>query len=157
MGLTEVVDLWPTKLMQKTLANCSEPNQGLLQLARSWDKNKRNLTTDYYDNNPFELNSPSTNWLRDEVNASVVEYLELIKINYSVDWQIHGWFNINRFGDYHDPHNHPHSYLSGTYYLKMPPNEKAKKQRRDVRPNRITFYDPRTSFNMFSIKKVLLK
>ena len=69
-----------------------------------------------------------------------------------MNWQIHAWANINRAGDYHDPHNHPHAYLSGTYYLKMPGEGAKKRQRSDVRPNAITFYDPRTGFNMSSIR-----
>ena len=148
----EILDLWPTKLVKKRLQGFEEPNRELLKLVREWDKANRNLTTDYRDNNPFEIDSPATNWLRGEVNQTVIEYLQAIAIDFPVDWQIHGWTNINRSGDYHDPHNHPHCYLSGTYYVKMPQAGGAKRQRSDVRPNRITFYDPRTGFNMQSIR-----
>jgi uncharacterized protein (TIGR02466 family) len=148
----ELLDLWPTKLLKKRVDGFEEPNRELLKLARDWDKANRNLTTDYRDNNPFEIDSPPTNWLRSEVNLAVIDYLKAIGIAFPVDWQIHGWVNINRTGDYHDPHNHPHCYLSGTYYVKMPPSVPAKRQRSDVRPNRITFYDPRTTFNMLSIR-----
>ena len=54
-------------------------------------------------------------------------------------------------GDYHDLHNHPHSYLSGTYYVKIPRLAEAGR-RKDLRPNRITFYDPRPGINMGSIR-----
>ena len=50
---------------------------------------------------------------------------------------------INSKGDYHDAHNHPRSYLSGTYYLKVPSTQKNITNRSDVRPNYITFYYPR--------------
>ena len=90
--------------------------------------------------------------MRAQVNDLIIEYFKTIKLNFSVDWQIHGWFSINRHGDYHDPHNHPHSYLSGTYYLQIPKDKERKGQREDVRPNRITFYDPRHGFNMGSIR-----
>jgi len=149
----ELLDLWPTKLVKKRLRGFEEPNRELLKMVRDWDKANRNLTTDYRDNNPFEVDSPATNWLRAEVNQAVIDYLQAIGIDFPVDWQIHGWTNINRAGDYHDPHNHPHCYLSGTYYVKMPGAAAAKRQRTDVRPNRITFYDPRTGFNMLSIRK----
>ena len=148
----EILDLWPTKLVRKNLINVDENNHELLKLIREWEKANKNLTTNYRENNPFELDTPATNWLRSEVNQTIIEYLQSIGINFPIDWQIHGWANINRNGDYHDPHNHPHCYLSGSYYVKMPKTLSARRQRSDVRPNQITFYDPRTPFNMQSIK-----
>ena len=142
----EILNLWPTKLVRKNLINAEEGNRELLKLIREWEKANKNLTTNYQENNPFELDTPATNWLRNEVNQTIIEYLQAIGINFPVDWQIHGWANINRNGDYHDPHNHPHCYLSGSYYVKMPKTLLARRQRSDVRPNQITFYDPRTPF-----------
>jgi uncharacterized protein (TIGR02466 family) len=147
----EILDLWPTKLVKKTLLDFDEPNRELLELVREWDRSSKDLTTDYRHNNPFEIDAPATNWLREQVNQAVVEYLQAIGIDFPVDWQIHGWANLNRSGDYHDPHNHPHCYLSGTYYVKVPSKGAKRRQRADVRPNRITFYDPRSGFNMQSI------
>ena len=54
---------------------------------------------------------------------------------------MHG--QINSKGDYHDAHNHLQSYLSGTYYLKVPSTQKNITNRSDVCPNHITFYYPR--------------
>ena len=150
--MLEILNLWPTKLAKKILLNCEEKNNQLLQLIDNWAQHNVSLTTDYRDHNPFEVDTPTTNWLRDEVNLAIVEYLETIDINYAVNWVIHGWANLNRHGDYHDPHNHPQSYLSGTYYVKVPVGSTASHQRVDARPNCITFYDPRTGFNMQSIK-----
>ncbi|MBM09155.1 MAG: hypothetical protein CMF69_06210 [Magnetovibrio sp.] len=149
---TEILDLWPTKLVKKKLENAEEANSELIKLIREWEKTNKSLTTDYRENNPFELDTPATNWLRSEVNQTIIEYLKAIGINFSVDWQIHGWANVNRTGDYHDPHNHPHCYLSGTYYVRIPKLPSTRRQRSDVRPNHITFYDPRTPFNMQSIQ-----
>ena len=95
----------------------------------------------YQQNNLLNLNQPCTNWLRSNINDAVVNYFKSTLINYAIDWQIHAWPNINRLGDYHDPHNHPHSYLSGTYYLKIPSNPEIGR-RPDNRPNHITLYDP---------------
>jgi len=148
----EILDLWPTKFVKQTLSGFEEPNRGLLKLVREWDRARKDLTTDYHDNNPFEVDSPATNWLRDNINQTVIEYLKSINIDVPLNWQIHGWANLNRTGDYHDPHNHPHCYLSGTYYVKVPPADPKRRQRSDVRPNCITFYDPRSAFNMQSIK-----
>jgi len=146
-----IVDLWPTKLLRRRLADCEEPNRALLKLVRDMDKANKNLTTDYRDNNLLNLDDPATNWLREGVNASIIQYLKTIGIGYGVDWQIHAWANINRLGDYHDSHNHPHCYLSGTYYVKVPTTRDAG-SRKDLRPNHITFYDPRAGVNMLAIK-----
>lgn len=150
--MSEIFDLWPTKLVRQMLDDADTNNPELLKLIREWDRNKKNLTTDYRDNNPFNIDRPATNWLRGAVNQATIDYLQAIGINYPVNWQIHGWANVNRHGDYHDPHNHPHCYLSGTYYVKIPTSASTKRQRSDVRPNVISFYDPRPGFNMGSIK-----
>ena len=116
------------------------------------EKTDRNVTTNYTENNILNIDHPGTNWLRDSLNKAVISYMAALAIDYTVDWQIHSWPNINRLGDYHDPHNHPHSYLSGTYYLKVP-NTKEIGSRKDSRPNHITLYDPRPGINMNSISK----
>jgi len=98
------------------------------------------------------MDHPAVNWLRESVNATVIEYLSHLGIDYPVNWTITGWPNVNRFGDYHDSHNHPWSYLSGTYYVKMPATQETLQSRSDVRPGCITLYDPRPGVNMLAIK-----
>jgi uncharacterized protein (TIGR02466 family) len=73
-------------------------------------------------------------------------------MDYGLDWSLQGWANINRLGDYHDPHNHPHSYLSGTYYVATPDQAGSVATRPDARPGRISFYDPRGAANMTAIR-----
>ncbi len=148
-----VRDLWPTKFYERQIDSFEEPNRALLKLVRDLDKSNKNITVEYRDNNILNLDHPGANWLRQEVNRSVIEYLQTIGIDYAVNWQIHAWANINRKGDYHDAHNHPHSYLSGTYYLKVPSPATVGRNRSDVRPGHITFYDPRPGINMISINK----
>lgn len=148
----EILDLWPTKIVRQLVDGAETNNPELLKLIRDWDRSKKNLTTDYRDNNPFNVGSSATNWLRAAVNQAMIGYLQAIGIGYPLNWQIHGWANVNRNGDYHDPHNHPHSYLSGTYYVKIPGTTGSGRQRSDLRPNSITLYDPRTGINMGSIK-----
>ncbi len=150
--MTEFLDLFPTKMVRAELDDFEAPTQDLIKLIREMEKANKGLTTDYRENNPLEYDREGPNWLRAQINQTVIAYLQSIGIDYSVNWQIHAWANINRAGDYHDPHNHPHAYLSGTYYLKMPGEGAKKRQRSDVRPNAITFYDPRTGFNMSSIR-----
>ncbi len=150
--MAEFLDLFPTKLVRAELEDFEAPTRDLIKLVREMEKANKGLTTDYRENNPLEYDREGPNWLRAQINQTVIAYLKEIGIDYAVNWQIHAWANINRTGDYHDPHNHPHAYLSGTYYLKMPGEGPKKRQRSDVRPNAITFYDPRTGFNMSSIK-----
>ena len=148
----DIIDLWPTKILQRYLKNFEKPNSLLLKLLNEMNKENKNISTDYRENNLLNLDHPGTNWLRDSVNDAVIDYLKSASIDYSVDWQIHSWANINRLGDYHDPHNHPHSYLSGAYYLKVPSSIEIG-SREDTRPNCISLYDPRPGINMGSIKK----
>ena len=103
-----IVDLWPTRILRRNLPDFEAPNRGLLKPIRDMEKTNHKLTTDYRDNNLLNLNHLGANWLRGEVNNSVIYYLQSIGIDYPVDWQIHAWANVNRMGDYHDLHNHPH-------------------------------------------------
>lgn len=150
--MTEFLDLFPTKFVRRSLPDFEEPTRDLVKLVREMEKSNKSLTTDYRENNPLEYDRLGPNWLRQQINDTVIAYLREIGIDYGVNWQIHAWANINRHGDYHDPHNHPHAYLSGTYYLKMPPASGKHRQRSDLRPNHISFYDPRPGFNMTSIR-----
>jgi len=50
------------------------------------------------------------------------------------------------YGDHHAPHTHPRSYLSGTYYLRMP--APAASDDPLAKPGCISFYDPRNGANM---------
>jgi uncharacterized protein (TIGR02466 family) len=151
--MTEFIDLFPTKFVKRALPDFEGPNRDLIKHVREMEKANKSLTTDYRENNPLEYDREGPNWLRAQINDTVIQYLKNAGIDYPVNWQIHAWANVNRMGDYHDPHNHPHAYLSGTYYLKMPTDAPKKRHRADVRPNHISFYDPRTGFNMTSIKR----
>ena len=147
-----IIDLWPTKLYRRHLPDFQEPTEALVKLVRDMERLNRNLTTDYLAPDFFNLDEPAVGWLRDHVNAAVIDYLRAIGIDYDVKWTIQGWPNVNRLGDYHDAHNHPGSYLSGTYYLKIPEGRETTRNRADLRPSHITFYDPRPGVNMTAIK-----
>ena len=146
------VELWPTTFVQRRLADCEAPNQELLELVRDMERENRDLTTDYRTPDLFNRDHPAVDWLRAGVNDTVVGYLRHIGIDYPIDWHIHGWPSVNRFGDYHDAHNHPRAYLSGTYYVTIPKSREKLKTRGDLRPGCITFYDPRPGVNMTAIK-----
>ncbi|MFQ5784954.1 MAG: TIGR02466 family protein [Alphaproteobacteria bacterium] len=146
------VDLWPITMIQRRPPGHEGPTRELLSLVRELERANRNLTTDYRAPDLFNTDHPGVNWLRAQVNDTTIAYLRRLGIDYPVNWLIQGWPNVNRFGDYHDAHNHPRAYLSGTYYVKVPVAREKLKNRNDLRPGCITFYDPRPGINMTAIK-----
>lgn len=148
-----MVQLWPTHLMQRQLPGHEQPNELLKLLIQRMDTEQENLTTDYLSGGFLQLEHPATQWLLKCVNKTVVDYLHHLGQRYQSQWQVQSWPNVNRFGDYHDVHNHPHAYLSGTYYVEIPAQQLDLPGRSDRRPGAISFYDPRPQANMMAIKE----
>lgn len=146
------VSLWPTTLLRRTLPGHEAANQVLLKLIEELEAKHAELTTDYRGDNLLVLDNPAITWLKDCINKTVIDYLRRLGMDYPINWSLQGWANVNRLGDYHDPHNHPHAYLSGTYYLAVPGERAELDNRADVRPGAITFQDPRGAVNMTAIK-----
>ena len=145
--------LWPTVILRRTLPGADIANQALSAFALDREAGNAALTTDYRNDNLLTADHPAVQWLRDCINRTVIDYFRELGIDYPIDWSVHGWANINRLGDYHDPHNHPHCYLSGTYYVQVPTDRAPLRSRKDVRPGCITFYDPRgPAVNMGAIR-----
>ena len=145
-------ELWPTRMMKRPLPGAEAANKELLRLILEADKARADMTTDYLAGNLLTQENPAVDWLRQCINKTVIDYLKECGLDYQVDWSLQGWANVNRLGDYHDPHNHPHAYLSGTYYVQMPTRQERLKTRTDVRPGAISFYDPRGQANMGAIR-----
>ena len=112
--------LWPVLFLQRTLPSSERANPELERLVVSRERERPDLTTAYRDGNLFALEHPALDWLRQCVHKTATDYCRRAGMNYPIDWSLHGWANVNRLGDYHDPHNHPHAYLSGTYYVRVP-------------------------------------
>jgi uncharacterized protein (TIGR02466 family) len=66
------------------------------------------------------------------------------------NWSLFGWYNVNRYGDHHAPHTHPLCYLSGTYYVRMPPAPTSAEDS-SAHSGCISFYDPRSGANMVTV------
>lgn len=149
--------LWPTHLMQRTLPNSTKANIALLALILEQevqhDKNPINtdITSDYLSQDFLTVDHPVVEWLKTCFNKSIIDYLKHSGLDYNVNWGIQAWPNINRRGDYHNVHNHPHSYLSGTYYVTLP-SQYDNTLRNDTNPGAISFYDPRAQANMLAIR-----
>jgi uncharacterized protein (TIGR02466 family) len=151
-GDAEFITLWPTTLMKRVIPGHAPANRALAGLITRLEEQNENLTTDYRDGNFLTIDDSGAGWLRQCVNVTVKDYFRQLGMSYDIKWRLHGWANINRFGDYHDPHNHPHAYLSGTYYVSVPDDIGRTHSRADLRPGCLTLYDPRGAVNMAAIK-----
>ncbi len=144
--------LWPVLFMERTLPGHEEANALLEALLQRQDRERAQMTTGYREQNLFALEHPALAWLTQCVHTSARDYCARAGMDYPIDWSLQGWGNVNRLGDYHDPHNHPHAYLSGTYYVRVPDKRVTTGNRADLRPGCITFYDPRGAANMGAIR-----
>ena len=149
---TEFSALWPTVVLNRVIPGHEQANQALLHFILARERENPEMTTAYREADLLNVDHPAVVWLTKCINVSVIDYLRHLGMDYAINWSLQGWANINRFGDYHDPHNHPRAYLSGTYYVRVPTEMEQRDGRNDVRPGRITLYDPRGSVNMTAIK-----
>ena len=113
-------NLWPTQFMEIMLPGHDQANPILVDHIETLDLQKAQMTTDYRSENLFDEQHPVVQWLKQSVQRAVVDYAQHSGIDYSLDFAIQAWANINRMGDYHNLHNHPHTWLSGTYYVMVP-------------------------------------
>lgn len=151
MSSNDFHSLWPTLLLKRVLPSAEHANTALNNYILQLEKSHSDLTTNYQDQNLFESDHPALSWLQQSAAVTIKDYLAQAGVNYTVDWSLQGWANINRRGDYHNLHNHPHSYLSGTYYIAMPEQHVSSDQRNDLNPGAISFFDPRAQANMNAI------
>ena len=147
------LSLWPTLFLQRQLPGHAAANALLQELIETDECHNADLTTDYRADNLLARDHPVIAWLRDCINKTARDYLRRSGLDYALEWTLQGWANINRFTDYHDLHNHPHAYLSGTYYVAVPeqPTRQQLPGRGDRTPGAISFYDPRPQANMTAI------
>ena len=131
------LELWPTLLIRRRLADHDAPNAQLVELVEEMDRASEQLTTRYQGVDFLALDNPAVAWLRAGIEETVTAYFHEMGMDYPIRWSLQSWPNINRRGDYHPPHNHAWCYLSGTYYVKMASDGGA-----------ISFYDPRSTVNM---------
>ena len=110
------------------------------------------MTTDYTASNLFMSDHPAVIWLRQCCDRAVLDYAGEMGVSYEVEWVLQGWGNVNMKADYHNLHNHPHSWLSGTYYVAVPDQSDSSMFRSDLNPAAISFFDPRPQANMTAIR-----
>jgi|TARA_B100001540_G_scaffold228287_1_gene202468 uncharacterized protein (TIGR02466 family) len=146
------LNLWPTVFMQLSLPGHESANPVLADLILSKNVEVQNMTENYNEDNIFNMDHPVIFWLQQCIDKAIDDYSKNSGINYTLNWKLQGWGNVNMKGDYHNLHNHPHSWLSGTYYVNVPDQTDAEIFRNDLNPASISFFDPRPQANMNSIK-----
>lgn len=151
-GTPQFATLWPTTIMQLRLPGADQANPLIAGLIEELDAGRGDMTADYLDGNLLEHEHPAVGWLKSCFDRAVLDYARGTGVDHDLDWTIQAWPNVNRFGDYHNLHNHPHSWLSGTYYVAVPPQEALAQGRSDRNPNAISFFDPRPQANMLAIR-----
>ena len=137
-----VTELWATHIFERKLSDAEAQNPALAKLVLELDSAKDDMTVDYKGVDFLSRPEPATLWLREAISESLRHYLQACNITYPIRCDIQAWPNVNRLGDYHGPHNHGWSYLSGTYYVQLPAEETVPKDG-GKRPAAITFSDPR--------------
>jgi len=146
------LNLWPTQFMEMSLPGHENANSVIADIVLSNNASQENMTENYISQNILEMDHPAMFWLKQCIDRAVYDYAQQSGVNYELNWSIQGWGNVNMKGDYHNLHNHPHSWLSGTYYINVPDQSDAEIYRSDLNPASISFFDPRPQANMNSIR-----
>jgi uncharacterized protein (TIGR02466 family) len=148
----DVYDMWSTALIKRRLPGYEKQNGELIDIIDSLERENPDLTTDFNSERFRSYQHPAMDWLMSNINQSVTAYIKQIGIKQEISWHISSWSNINRFGDYHSPHNHPWSYLSGTYYVQVPDPEANEDGQDDPEAACISHYDPRSGMGRYAFK-----
>lgn len=149
---TQFHQLWPTQFMSLRLPGAETANTVLAGLFLQQDDAADDLTVNYLNQDIFQQAHPAIGWLRQCCERAVLDYAAESGLDYRPEFELQGWLNINRRGDYHNLHNHPHSWLSGTYYVAVPEQKIGPDQRTDLNPSAISFFDPRAQANMTAVR-----
>ena len=145
-------NLWSTTIFQDNLHSHEAANINLSKIILEKNRVTKNMTEEYKSENFLKNNHDSVTWLKNNLVIAVNKYIYESKIKYNLQYTIFAWANVNMKGDYHVPHNHPHSWLSGVYYVSMPNQRNDQSHRKDLAPSHISFFDPRSHVNMLSIE-----
>ena len=111
--------LWPTVVLCRLIPGHQDANQALNDLIMDRERHSTDMTTEYRGADFLNSEHPAIAWLTKCANVTVRDYFLHLGMDYEINWTLQGWANVNRFGDYHDYHNHPRAYLSGTYYVQV--------------------------------------
>ena len=141
--------VWPTLLVSRRLPGFEQPTAELAEHIYEQEAREADYTARFHEQDFFSSERTAVRWLKDQIDQTVAAFLRQFGIERLPSWSLYAWYNINRYGDHHAPHTHPRSYLSGTYYVRVPAAPGSVDDPR-ARPGCISFYDPRTGANMLA-------
>jgi uncharacterized protein (TIGR02466 family) len=146
----EVNGVWPTFLVRRQLADFEKPNEALVKFIVQQEARQADSTARFRGQKLFDSDNRAVRWLKDQIDQTAAGFLRHVGVHWPVIWTYTGWYNVNRYGDHHGPHNHPRSTMSGTYYVSVPSDQEQVEDPL-ARPACISFYDPRTGANMNAV------
>ena len=146
----EFSGVWPTFLVRRQLAGCEQPNEALVKYITQQEARKTDQTARFRDQQIFESDNRAVRWLKEQIDQTAAGFLHQVGVRFQAFLTYTGWYNVNRYGDHHGPHNHPRSTMSGTYYVQVP-SDQERIEDPLARPACISFYDPRVGANMVTV------
>jgi len=146
----EVNGVWPTFLVRRQLADYEKPNEALVKFIVQQEAREADATVRFREQKLFTSDNRAVRWLKDQIDQTAAGFLRHVGVHWPVIWTYTGWYNVNRYGDHHGPHNHPRCTMSGTYYVSVPSDQEQVEDPL-ARPACISFYDPRTGANMNAV------
>jgi uncharacterized protein (TIGR02466 family) len=133
MAKTKVENLFPTMIAKGIFPNANSLNRILLdeiamfsqqdKMGQQWSKqNYRGGYTSYGSLSDMQFRSPGFSRFADLLQPQVESFSK------TLGWKLRGtkltmnacWFNIMPKHTYHSLHLHPHSVISGAYYVSVP-------------------------------------
>ena len=142
--------LWPTLLVKRRLPGFEQPTAGLAAYIAEQEAREADYTARFHEQNFLASENAAVRWLKDQIDQTAGAFLRQVGIERAPgSWTLMSWYNTNRYGDHHAPHTHPGAYLSGTYYVRVPPAT-ASLDDPGAQPGCISFYDPRTAADMIT-------
>jgi len=142
--------VWPTLLVRRRLPGFEQPTADLAGYIYEQESRVADHTARYQKQMFFSSEHAAVRWLKVQIADTATAFLRQVGIERDLSLKLFGWYNINRYGDHHAPHTHPRSYLSGTYYVRVPAAPASADDTR-AHPGCISFYDPRTGANMITV------
>ena len=142
--------VWPTFLVRRQLAGCEQPNEALAKHIAEQEARTKDSTARFREQNFFSGETRAVGWLKEQIDQTAAGFLEHVGVRFPVFWTYTGWYNVNRYGDHHGPHNHTRCTMSGTYYVRVPTDQEHDEDPL-ARPACISFYDPRVGANMIAV------
>lgn len=152
------IDLFSTTIYQKNLGSVHQKIKNDLRQevqvlrrddksGREWSKlNYPNGYTSYASANRMHITSPTFAILERSIRTHVIRYIQKLELNMDIKSLNMNtcWVNVMEMGCTHPMHIHPHSVISGTYYVDVPNGSSS-----------IRFEDPR--YGLFMSRPPLKK